>query len=97
MSKTKSKSIYTQEMKLLHKNVPLLFISSPEINCPLRREFWTSRVSNERMKFQLLTLGTLRKTQKINTPLLLSLASLPVHKGQREFVMKGNPFKVMSP
>lgn len=75
----------------------LLYISSPEIKCPLRHEFWTLRVSNERMKFQLLTLGTKRKTQKINIPLLLSLAALPIHKGQREFVINGIPFKVMSP
>lgn len=30
MNKTKSKSVCTQEMKLFRKNVPLLYINSPE-------------------------------------------------------------------
>lgn len=62
MGKTKSKSVYTEEMKLLHKILLLLHISSPEVKCTLNMSYRNHR--KERMKFQPPTLGTKRNAQK---------------------------------
>lgn len=43
MGKTKSKSVYTEEMKLLHKILLLLHISSPEVKCTLNMSYRNRR------------------------------------------------------
>lgn len=65
MDKTKSKSVYTKEMKLLHKILLLLHISSLAVKCTLNMSYGNHRKA-KRMKFQPPTLGTKGKTQEIS-------------------------------
>lgn len=65
MDKTKSKSIYTEEMKLHRKILLLLHIRSLEVKCTLNMSYGNHRKA-KRMKFQLPTLGAKRKAQEIS-------------------------------